>query len=121
MTNMTSTTPTERTSQGESLWQRRFRAPVVGFPAWSRHAPDRLMYVSSESGIYQLHSWDMATGERRQVTREPIGLVAGYVSADGEWILWHQDTTGSEAGTWMTAPFSGGSPEPLAEGLPTGW
>jgi dipeptidyl aminopeptidase/acylaminoacyl peptidase len=103
------------------LWQRRFRAPIVGFPTWSRHAPERLMYVSSESGIYQLHSWDLSTGERRQVTDEPVGLVAGYVSADGEWILWHQDTTGSEAGTWMTAPFPGGSPEPLAEGLPSGW
>jgi dipeptidyl aminopeptidase/acylaminoacyl peptidase len=103
------------------LWQRRYRAPIIGFPTWSRHAPDRLVYVSSESGIYQLHSWDRATGERRQVTREPVGLVSGHVSADGEWVIWHRDTTGDESGTWMVAPFAGGNPEPLAEGLPTGW
>lgn len=103
------------------LWQRRYRAPIVGFPTWSRHAPDRLVYTSSESGIYQLHSWDLATGERRQITDEPVGLVSGHVSADGEWVIFHLDPTGSEFGTWMTAPFSGGAPEPLAEGLPSGW
>lgn len=103
------------------LWQRRYRAPIVGFPTWSRHAPDRLVYVSSESGIYQLHSWDLVTGERRQITSEPVGLVSGEVSADGEWVLWHRDTTGDESGTWMAAPFAGGTPEPFADGLPAGW
>lgn len=102
-------------------WQQRYRTPVVGFPTWSRHAPDHLVYVSSESGIYQLHSWDVATGERHQITHEPVGLVSGEVSADGEWVLWHRDTTGDESGTWMAAPFVGGSPEPFAEGLPSGW
>ena len=100
------------------LWQRRFRAPIVGFPTWSRHAPDRLLYVSSESGIYQLHSWDRATGERRQITTERVGLVSGYVSADGEWVIWHRDTTGDESGTWVIAPFSGGDAEPSPRGCP---
>ncbi|HEX4897116.1 MAG TPA: prolyl oligopeptidase family serine peptidase [Candidatus Limnocylindrales bacterium] len=103
------------------LWQRRFRAPIVGFPTWSRHAPDRLVYASSESGVYQLHSWDLATGEHRQITNEPVGLVSGNVSADGEWVLWHRDATGDESGTWVIAPFQGGEAEPLAEGLPVGW
>lgn len=103
------------------LWQRRYRAPIVGFPTWSRHAPDRLVYVSSESGIYQLHSWDIATGTRIQVTHEPVGLVSGEVSADGEWVVWHRDTTGDESGAFVVAPFSGGTAEPLIEGLPIGW
>src|SRR3972149_296559 len=94
------------------LWQRRYRAPILGFPTWSRHAPDRLVYTSSESGVYQLHSWNLATGERRQITDEPVGLVSGHVSADGEWVIFHLDPTGSEFGTWMTAPFSGGAPGP---------
>jgi hypothetical protein len=47
----------------EPLWQRRFRAPIVSFPTWSRHAPDRVIYASSESGVYQLHAWDLATGQ----------------------------------------------------------
>ena len=103
------------------LWKRRFLAPIVGFPTWSRRAPDRLVYVSSESGIYQLHSWDRASGRRTQVTAEPVGLVAGDVSADGNWVVWHRDTTGDESGTFVTAPFEGGEAEPLIDGLPTGW
>ena len=104
-----------------SLWRQRFRAPILGFPTWSRSAPDRLVFASSESGIYQLHSWDLATGERRQITNEPVGLVSGQVSADGDWVLWHQDTSGDESGRWLVAPFSGGAGEPFAEGLPHGW
>jgi len=103
------------------LWQRRYRAPVVGFPTWSRHSPDRLVYVSSESGIYQLHSRDVRTGERHQITHEPVGLVAGEVSGDGEWVVWHRDITGDESGTFVAAPFTGGVAEPLIEGLPIGW
>jgi dipeptidyl aminopeptidase/acylaminoacyl peptidase len=103
------------------LWKQRFRAPIVGFPTWSRRAPDRLVYVSSESGIYQLHSWDRASGRHVQVTDEPVGLLAGEVSADGDWVVWHRDTTGDESGTFVTAPFGGGDAEPLTEGLPTAW
>ncbi len=108
-------------TETQPLWKLRYRAPIVGFPTWSRHVPDRLVYTSSESGVYQLHSWDLVTGERRQITHEPVGLVSGHVSADGEWVIFHLDPTGSEFGTWMTAPFSGGAPEPLADGLPSGW
>ncbi|MEO7664386.1 MAG: prolyl oligopeptidase family serine peptidase [Candidatus Limnocylindrales bacterium] len=122
---MTDTTPSQLVAApanaAGSGWQRRYRAPIVGFPTWSRHAPDRLVYASSESGIYQLHSWNVATGERRQITQEAVGLVSGHVTADGEWVAWHQDVTGDESGRWMVAPFSGGPAEPLAEGLPVGW
>ena len=92
----------------EPLWQRRFRAPIVGFPTWSHDAPDRLVYASSESGVYQLHAWDRTTGERRQITHEPVGLISGEITPDGEWIVWHRDTTGDESGLWVAAPFAGG-------------
>jgi len=103
------------------LWQRRYRAPIVGFPTWSRSAPDRLVYVSSESGIYQLHTIDVHTRQRHQVTTEPVGLVYGDISADGDWVVWHRDTTGDESGTFVTAPFAGGDAEPLLDGLPPAW
>ena len=105
----------------QPLWQARFRAPIVGFPTWSVHAPDRLVYTSSESGVYQLHSWDRQTGERRQITNEPVGLIAGEVTPDGEWVVWHRDITGDESGVWVAAPFTGGAAEPLVDGLPEGW
>jgi acetyl esterase/lipase len=103
------------------LWQQRFRAPIVGFPIWSPEAPERLVYASSESGVYQLHSWDRTTGEKRQITNEPVGLIAGEITPDGEWVVWHRDTTGDESGVWVAAPFSGGTAEPFVEGLPEAW
>ncbi|HKB27998.1 MAG TPA: prolyl oligopeptidase family serine peptidase, partial [Candidatus Limnocylindrales bacterium] len=54
-------------------------------------------------------------------TNEPVGLVFGDVSADGDWVVWHRDTTGDESGTFVTAPFGGGDAEPLLEGLPVAW
>jgi len=105
----------------EPLWQQRFRAPIVGFPTWASGAPDRIIYASSESGIYQLHAWDRATVERRQITNEPVGLISGEVTPDGEWVVWHRDTTGDESGVWVAAPFAGGIAEPFVEGLPESW
>ena len=92
-----------RVSETEPLWQARFRAPIVGFPAWAADDPDRIIYASSESGIYQLHAWDRRTGERRQITNEPVGLISGEITPDGEWVVWHRDTTGDESGVWVAA------------------
>ena len=113
-----------RVPDPEPLWQRRFRAPIVGFPNWSRRDPEHLIYASSESGIYQLHAWNRATGEKRQVTSEPVGLISGEMTPDGELIVWHRDVTGDESGVWVATPFEGGtgaSAEPLVDGLPAGW
>jgi dipeptidyl aminopeptidase/acylaminoacyl peptidase len=103
------------------VWQQRFRAPVIGTPTWSRHTPDRVAFASSESGSYQVHAWDVRSGERHRISDEPVGVIAGAVSADGGWLVWHRDTTGDESGTFVTAPFGGGAAEPLFEGLPDGW
>ncbi len=105
----------------EPMWQQRFRAPIVGFPTWPADAPDRLVYASSESGIYQLHAWDRATGARRQITSERVGLISGEITPDGEWVVWHRDVTGDESGVWVAAPFAGGAAEPFVEGLPSAW
>ena len=102
-------------------WERRFRAAVSFLPAWSPHAPDRTVYASNESGVWQLHAWDAATGERRQVTHEPVGVLDGTPTLDGEGVLWFQDETGSEAGRWVVQPFGGGDTSPLLEGVPHGW
>jgi dipeptidyl aminopeptidase/acylaminoacyl peptidase len=102
-------------------WERRFRAPVSFLPEWSPRAPARTVYPSNESGIWQLHAWDVETGERRQVTDEPVGVVDGTPTLDGEGILWFQDETGSEAGRWVVQPFDGGETTPFLDGVPHGW
>ncbi len=71
--------------------------------------------------MYQLHVRDLRTGEGRQLTHEPVGLIYGELSHDGEWAVWHRDLTGDESGTFVAAPFAGGDAEPFVEGLPHGW
>jgi acetyl esterase/lipase len=113
-----------RVPDSEPLWQRRFRAPIVGFPHWTRGAPDHLIYASSESGVYQVHAWNRATGRKRQVTNEPVGLISGELTPDGAWVAWHRDMTGDESGVWVATPFdegTGDTAEPLVDGLPPGW
>jgi dienelactone hydrolase len=103
------------------LWERRVRAPYLQFPSWSRHAPDRLAIISNESGSDQAYAWDRATGTRRRVTDEPIGVILATVTADGGRVAWFRDTTGDESGEWMAVPFEGGEPRPLLAGAAPGW
>jgi dipeptidyl aminopeptidase/acylaminoacyl peptidase len=104
-----------------AAWEQRFRAPVTFFPEWSPRAPDRVVYASNESGVWQVHAWDVATGARRQVTDHPVGLVDGTLTLDGEGVLWFQDETGDESGQWYVQPFAGGESRPFLEGVPHGW
>ena len=78
--------------------------------------------ASTESGSYQLHTWDRATGERRQVTEDPVGVLEGRPTRDGTGVIWFHDETGAESGSYVIAAFDERTgAEPLIEGLPVGW
>jgi acetyl esterase/lipase len=102
-------------------WEARFRAPYLYLPDWSPRAPDRLVYASNETGVWQVHTWDHATGRRRLVTEHPVGLMDGAPTLDGEGVLWFQDETGDESGRWFVQPFEGGESRPFLDGVPHGW
>lgn len=104
-----------------SVWEQRFRVPLLSLPAWSPAAPGRCVYASSEAGIWQLFTWDALTGARRQATNSAVGLVDGIPTYDGEGIVWFDDETGDESGRWLVQPFDGGETRPFLEGLPHGW
>jgi dipeptidyl aminopeptidase/acylaminoacyl peptidase len=108
----------EATSPG---WERRFRAPISFLPEWSPHAPDHVVYASNESGVWQVHAWDVPTGSRRVVTDNPVGVIDGTPTLDGEGVLWFQDETGDESGQWLVHPFHGGEARPFLDGVPLGW
>ena len=97
------------------MWERRYHAPVITLPAWSPDAPDRLVYVSDESGTTQAHTLDLATSAGRRVTDEPVGLIIQELvdptpTPDGDAIVWFRDPSGDEAGWWMIQPFDGSEP-----------
>ncbi len=102
-------------------WEARFRAPTVSMPDWSPHAPDRIVFEGTQSGVWQVHCWDRATGTKRMVTDHPVGVITGAPTLDGSHVLYWQDETGSEAGQWYAQPFEGGEARPFLEGIPQGW
>jgi dipeptidyl aminopeptidase/acylaminoacyl peptidase len=102
-------------------WERRFRAPTIGTPDWSPYAPERIGYESTESGIWQVHTLDLTTGGRRQVTDHPVGVITGFWSPHANSILWWQDETGDESGRILAQPFAGGESRELLADLPAGW
>jgi dipeptidyl aminopeptidase/acylaminoacyl peptidase len=89
------------------VWEQRFRAPTAGFPRWGRDAPERMALASNEGGAWQVYAWDRATGLRRQVTDDPIGVPGGAVTPDGRLVVWFHDATGDEVGQWVAEPFEG--------------
>jgi dipeptidyl aminopeptidase/acylaminoacyl peptidase len=103
------------------VWERRFRAPKMTLPHWSRTAPDRAVYASNVSGVWQVHAWDVATGERRKVSDHPVGVTQGIASLDGGQVLFWQEDTGDETGRWLVQPFEGGPTELYLEDVPVGW
>ena len=102
-------------------WEQRFRAPSLLFPAWPQEVPERLVYSSNESGAYQLSTLDRSTGERRRITDDPVGLIHGVPTPDGDAVVWFHDATGDESGHWVMAPFEGGEPSIVAPDVPDGW
>jgi dipeptidyl aminopeptidase/acylaminoacyl peptidase len=104
-----------------AMWERRFLVPTIGFPAWSRYAPNRLASVSDESGSFQAHTWDLATGERRRLTEEAVGVISAVPTADGSGVAWFRDETGDESGGWVVTPFEGGPSRQLLPDAPDGW
>lgn len=102
-------------------WEQRFRALVSFLPEWSPWAPERTVYASNESGIWQPHTWDLATGTRRQVTDHAVGVLDGTPTLDEEGVLWFQDETGDESGRWLVQSFHGGETREFLEGVPHGW
>lgn len=103
------------------VWERRFRAPNLSMPDWSPRAPDRIVYESTESGIWQAHAWDRTGGARRQVSRHPVGVVTSTVTLDGANVLYWQDETGDESGRWYVQEFHGSEPRVFLPDLPEGW
>ncbi len=103
------------------LWEQRLRAPVLTLPRWAPDRPDRCVYETNASGIWQVHVWDVATGERRQVSDHPVGVREGHLTPDGAEAIFWQEDTGDETGAWIARPFEGGGSEPFLDGAPRGW
>jgi dipeptidyl aminopeptidase/acylaminoacyl peptidase len=102
-------------------WERRFRAPQIALFDWSPAAPDHIVLLSNESGVWEIHTHDLATGKRVQASDHAVGVVFGHISPTGEEVAWFEDVSGDESGRWLVQPFGGGDNRPLVDGVPVGW
>ena len=101
-----------------ALWKQRFRAPVV---EWTQIAPaDRArgLAVTNRSGQDQLYAWDVPSGELRQLTARPTGILFAALSGDGRYVYYLDDEGGNEIGHFVRVPFEGGEPQDLTLDLP---
>ncbi len=106
------------TSPGQiPVWEQRFRAARVSLPDWALDAPHRCLYLSNETGTFELYVWDRSSNDSRQATKRPNGTSDGMLDPSGREIWWFADTDGDEYGVWMRQPFDGGSDEPAVPQL----
>src|SRR5690606_39244402 len=75
-------------------WIRRFRAARVTLPSWAADAPHRLAYATNASGVWQVMSWDLDSGEHRRLTDKETGVLGGRPTPDGAGIVWFDDNSG---------------------------
>ena len=61
-----------------------------------------------------------ATGGRRRISNEPVGVESVLVAPGGR-VVWWRDDTGDQRGLWVAAPFDTGEPQALVPGVPRGW
>lgn len=99
-------------------WRKRFRAPIVAYSTIAQNNPKRGMVASNRSGIMQIYAWDVETGDLRQISDKPAGLVFAGISPDGEYFYYLDDEQGNEIGHYVRVPFMGGAPQDITPNLP---
>lgn len=108
----------DATAPRSQAWQERFRVPRTIWVQIARLRPERGLICSSRTGTYQLHRWNVDTGEITQLTDEPTGRWSGKISPDGEHVVWLADTAGDEVGHYVAAPWGGGEPIDITPEVP---
>jgi dipeptidyl aminopeptidase/acylaminoacyl peptidase len=88
---------------------------------WVRIAadqPDRGLLASNTTGVFQLHRWNVETGETATLTDDPVGKLFGWISPDGRWVVWLADDGGNEQGHFVAAQWEGGEAMDTTPHLP---
>lgn len=104
----------------DERWKARFRAPR---PVWSQIAhlaPNRGIVWGDYSGSYQLHAWNVSSGELRQLTSRSngVGYTFGTLNPKGTFVYYHEDDGGNEIGHFVRIPYEGGAASDVTPQLP---
>ena len=102
----------------QAAWKKRYRAASVLWSKLAAQNPERGLVCTNQHGIFQLYAWEVASGELRQLTDQPAGVVNGGIAADGSAVFYHKDAQGNEVGQFMRVPFEGGAEIEVTPELP---
>lgn len=102
----------------ESRWRSRFTAARMSLPDPARDDPQHAVYISNETGTFELVCWEVDSGTSFQATSRTDGTTSGILSADGKSLWWFDDADGSEFGSWRHQPFGSGPESETADALP---
>jgi dipeptidyl aminopeptidase/acylaminoacyl peptidase len=102
----------------DARWRERFRVPVVASTQIARMNPACGLALTNRTGIYQLHAWEVESGELRQITNAPAGVLFGGISPDGNHIYYLQDKQGDEIGHYVRVPFNATLDTPVEDLTP---
>lgn len=101
-----------------AAWKARFRAASIAWTKIADQNPERGLVCTNKDGIYQLYGWETVSGQLRQLTSQPAGVVSGMISADGQYVYYHRDQQGNEIGHYVRVPFAGGEAEDVTPDMP---
>src|SRR5215213_533591 len=102
----------------EAPWKQRFRVEKILWSGLAEERPARGLAVSNRTGRYQLYAWEVPTGQLRQLTDRPEGVVFGFIDPHGRHVYYLDDAGGNEIGHLVRVSFAGGKPEDITPNLP---
>lgn len=105
----------------DAPWRQRYRTPVVAGSQVAHSDKSRGLAISNRDGVYQLYAWHVDSGDLRQITNAPAGVVFGGLSPDGKYIYYLRDEKGNELGHFVRVPFEAAVdtvPEDLTPDMP---
>jgi len=101
----------------DAPWKRRFRVPQTLGTQIAKANPASGLVTSNISGVFQLHTWNVATGELHQLTNRPEGQLFGALAPDGRFVYYLNDALGNEIGHYARLPYQGGDLEDITPDL----
>jgi dipeptidyl aminopeptidase/acylaminoacyl peptidase len=99
-------------------WEQRFRGARVFYAQLAITNPNRGLICTQQSGVFQLHAWEIPTAYLKPLTNKSTGVTRGTLAIDGRYVYYLDDEQGNEVGHYVRIPFEGGIKEDITPDLP---
>lgn len=95
-------------ASGNIKWKQYYHNPTIFWTQVAKMNHEHGLVASNKSGVCQLYSWIIESGELTQITNKPNGVIFGELSPNGRFVYYLDDNNGNEIGHYVCVPFEGG-------------